>query len=107
LGDQFCATVARGRRDYGHPQQLCAMVRAGFVGQASAILDLLPSPIPVEFESLLLESEPARCLEVIEKLDWGNTLKYFMFQRAIKSWSKSEHVKADLQKQMPPNTGAQ
>src|SRR5262249_10683026 len=43
LGDKFCAAVARGRRDYGHPQQLCALVRSGFVSKEAATWDVTPS----------------------------------------------------------------
>ena len=46
LGDKFAASVARGRREYGHPRQLCALVHAGFVDLDSAAWDTTPSAIP-------------------------------------------------------------
>lgn len=98
LGDRFCATVARGRRDYGHPQQLSAMVYAGFVGAASATWETKPSAIPAASEPLFLEADPERALSAAEKLDWDKGPKYFMFERRIASWSSSEMVKADLKK---------
>ena len=45
-GDWFPATVARGRRDYGHPVQLAAMVFAGFTSHRSATWDIQPLVIP-------------------------------------------------------------
>src|SRR5262245_32853831 len=40
LTDLFAAVVARGRRVYGHPVQLAAMVNAGFVAEKSALADI-------------------------------------------------------------------
>jgi hypothetical protein len=96
LGDQFAAMVARGRRDYGHPKQLCAMVRAGFVSEASATLDMAPRPFPTAAESLLLEAEPKKSVLAIEMLDWTNPPSYHMFARRMASWSKAKDVKNDL-----------
>jgi hypothetical protein len=36
MGDMFIPTIARGRREYGHPAQLKAMVAAGLVDRKSA-----------------------------------------------------------------------
>jgi hypothetical protein len=96
LGDKFCATVARGRRDYGHPQQLCALVHAGFVGKDSATWDVAPVAIPAAVEPLFLEADPEHSLAAAEQLDWANPPKYFMFGRRIKSWSPAKMVRADL-----------
>lgn len=63
LGDLFIPCVARGRREYGHPVQLRAMVRAGLVGRASATWDGKPSPISKEAEKLFLEADEAAALE--------------------------------------------
>jgi hypothetical protein len=98
LGDRFAAMVARGRRDYGHPKQLCAMVRSGFVSEASATLDIAPRPLPPAAESLLLEAEPSKSLLAIEMLDWTNAPGYYMFARKLSSWSKAKDVKNDLKK---------
>jgi hypothetical protein len=98
LGDRFCATVARGRRDYGHPEQLCALVHAGFVGKDSATWAVTPTPIPAAVEPLFLEAEPERALAAAEQLNWDKGPKYFMFERRIKSWSAAAHVKADMKK---------
>ena len=98
LGDRFCATVARGRRDYGHPEQLCALVHAGFVAAASATWETTPTAIPATIEPAFLEADPGRALAAAEQLDWAKEPKYFMFERRIKSWSRSEMVKADLKK---------
>jgi len=43
LGDLFPAIVARGRLAYGHPAQLAAMTKAGFVGAEAASHLLQPS----------------------------------------------------------------
>jgi len=101
LGDKFCAAVARGRRDYGHPVQLCAMVQAGYVCANSATWDVTPVAIPSKVESLFLEADPAQSLTAAERLDWENPPKYFMFSRKIKSWSSAKQVRADLKKFKP------
>jgi hypothetical protein len=103
LGDRFAATVARGRREYGHPQQLCALVHAGFVGKVSAAWDTTPAPIPTAAEPLILEADPAQGLAAVEQFDWSKAPKYFMFARKIKSWSSAKQVKADLKKLDPPH----
>jgi hypothetical protein len=102
LGDRFAAVVARGRRDYAHPRQLCAMVHFGFVGQKSAVDDLTPTAIPAAQEAPFLEAEPERALAAVEQLDWAKPPKYFMFARRIKSWSSAKAVKDDLNKFRPP-----
>jgi len=98
LGDRFPAVVARGRRDYGHPMQLCAMVRAGFVSEASATLDITPRPLLPAADSLLLEAEPIKSLLAVEMLDWTKAPSYYMFARRLSSWSKAKEVKNDLKK---------
>jgi hypothetical protein len=98
LGDRFCATVARGRRDYGHPEQLCALVYSGFVGRDSATWNATPSPIPAAVEPLFLEAEPERALTAVEQLNWDKPPRYYMFARRIKSWSTAAQVKTDLKK---------
>lgn len=96
LGDRFAPTVARGRRDYGHPEQLCALVRAGFTAEASATWDTTPKPIPQKIEKFFLAADPASELEAVEQLEWGAHPRYYMYERKIKSWSSAKNVKDDL-----------
>ena len=96
LGDLFIPCVARGRREYGHPVQLRAMVRAGLVGRASATWDGKPSAISKEAEKLLLEADEAAALKAAEQLKWSSPPQYYMFSRKISGWSKAEEVKADI-----------
>ncbi len=95
LGDRFAATVARGRREYGHPVQLAAFVWSGFVGRRSATWDTKPAPIPAAAEPLLLSADPAQALEAVERLDWPS-LRYYMYRRKIKGWSAAAHVSKDI-----------
>ncbi len=97
LGDLFVSTVARGRRDYGHPKQLCAMIRAGLTSEASALWDTFPLPIPIPTERLLLESRPQDSLAAVKRLTWDDSPRYYMFQRRILSWGPAAAVKKDLQ----------
>jgi hypothetical protein len=96
LGDRFTAAVARGRRDYGHPTQLAAMVHAGFVGPEAATWDVSPTAVPAAAEKLLLAADPVRSLDAVEKLDWSKGPRYYMFARKLESWSQAKAVKADL-----------
>lgn len=95
LGDRFAATVARGRREYGHPIQLAALVWAGFVGRGSATWSTKPYPLPKGVEALFLLGGPARALEAIERLEWPSP-RYYMFRRKLKGWSSAAHVRKDL-----------
>lgn len=97
LGDRFTPTVARGRRDYGHPDQLGALVIAGFTAKASALWDTTPVEIPAAAEKLLLDAEPAKALEAAAKLDWSKPPRYYMYARKVKSWSTTDAVKNDLE----------
>ncbi len=97
LGDKFPAMVIRGRRDYCHPEQLCAMVQAGFVSKKSALLDITPKPIPANIEAILKTAEPAKELEGIEMLEWSEKqFSYYMYSRKIGSWSTLKQVAVDL-----------
>jgi len=98
LGDRFPATVARGRRDYGHPDQLCAMIEAGFVSKEAAFWDIMPKPITPQAEKLLLAADPASEFEGVENLEWGDQPQYYMYPRKIKSWSTAKDVKDDWDK---------
>lgn len=97
LGDRFVAAVARGRRSYGHPAQLCAMVRAGLTGEAAATWNTTPHPIPEAVALKLLEARPSDELEACRLLAWENAEpRYYMYQRKIKDWSLADQVHADL-----------
>ena len=62
LGGRFVPCVTRGRRSYGHPVQLCAMVKSGLTSEASATWDVKPSKIPAPAERKFLEATPRDCL---------------------------------------------
>ena len=96
LGDHFLPTVARGRRDYGHPVQLRAMVQAGLIGRQAALWKGTPNPIPRSSELMLEEADPITSLKAISSLDWTKPPRYYMFERRIASWSKVADVKKDL-----------
>jgi hypothetical protein len=97
LGDGFIPTVARGRREYGHPKQLRAMVAAGLVGRQSALWEGTPTAIAAPDEAVLEEADPAASLKAATSFDWSNPPRYYMFARKIKGWSKVADVKQDLQ----------
>lgn len=86
LGDRFPASVARGRTVYGHPRQLAAMVRAGFVGRASALWSGAPEALPARAATLLDEADPRAALEAAEILAWSNVPKYYMYRRRMGRW---------------------
>ena len=96
LGDLFIPCVARGRREYGHPLQLRAMVRAGLVGRASATWNGKPTAIAKEAELLLQEADEAAALKAVEQLKWSAPPHYYMFARKLSGWSKADEVQADI-----------
>jgi hypothetical protein len=96
LGDRFVAAVARGRRSYEHPKQLCAMVRAGLTSEEAATWNVTPQPIPTDAEGKLLEARPSDALDACATFSWGNQPRYYMFERQIGSWSTARAVRADL-----------
>jgi hypothetical protein len=96
LGDRFVPAVTRGRRKYGHPKQLCAMVRSGLTSEASALWDVTPDRIPDAAERKFLEATPADALAAAATLAWGNPPRYYMFARRIGSWSPAATVRDDL-----------
>ncbi|MGE5193942.1 MAG: hypothetical protein ACM3U2_15720 [Deltaproteobacteria bacterium] len=97
LGDSFPAAVARGRRDYGHPSQLCALVFAGFISSNSALWDTMPRAIAPAHEPLFLRADPVRSLEACETMDWSSAPQYYMFTRRIDRWNKAAEVSRDLE----------
>jgi hypothetical protein len=96
LGDRFVPAVTRGRRSYGHPQQLCAMVRAGLTSEASATWETSPVEIPAGAERKFLEATPGDALAAATTLSWQDPPQYHMFKRRIASWSRAANVRADL-----------
>ena len=96
LGDRFAPTVARGRREFGHPTQLCALVKAGFTTAESATWDTNPKVIPRDAERALLEARPADALSAVAGLDWDAPPTYYMFKRRIARWSPAQAVRDDL-----------
>lgn len=96
LGDLFVPTVARGRRKYGHPEQLCAMMLAGFVGKQSALWGGVPTEIPAKLEDAFKEADPATSLKAAASLDWSQPPRYYMFARKLAEWSSAEDVKRDF-----------
>lgn len=96
LGDLFPATVARGRRSFSHPKQLCAFVRAGLTSKDAALWDTIPREISPAAEQLLLEARPVDALNAIKQLSWADNPCYYMFRRKISDWSPVQAVKDDL-----------
>lgn len=100
-GDRFVPTVARGRRDYGHPVQLAGMVYAGLTSARAATWNVTPAAIPKPIDPLLLEAQPGQALDAIQSLQWGGAPRYYMFARRLKHWSRTRDVQADLKKYLP------
>ena len=91
-GDEYVATVARGRVEYSHPEQLRAMIKSGFISLESAQLNIIPIPIPYSKNLLLQEATPQTSLQAVERLDWSNPPKYYMFPRRIDKWNKDQII---------------
>jgi hypothetical protein len=96
LGDLFIPTVARGRREYGHPAQLRAMVQAGLIGHNSAVWNGTPTPIPTNCDRVFEEADPAASLKAATSFDWSNGPRYYMFARKIAGWNTATDVAHDL-----------
>jgi len=96
LGDHFVPTVARGRRQYGHPKQLWAMVVAGLTSLDAATRVVTPVAIPAVAERRLAEATPAAALDAVEQLSWNSIPSYYMSSRRISSWSSTASVIHDL-----------
>jgi hypothetical protein len=96
LGDLFIPTVARGRKEYGHPAQLRAMIRAGLVDRTSAVWEGTPTAIPSNGEALLEEADPATSLKAAAAFDWSHPPCYHMFPRKIAGWNTAADVKRNL-----------
>ncbi len=98
LGGKFVAAVIRGRDDYYHPIQLCALVKGGFITKEEALWDITPHAIPAGAESSFQEARPADSIKAVATLEWDTSteLRYYMFKRKIGSWNKTEEVAKDL-----------
>jgi hypothetical protein len=95
LGNLFPPTVARGRQDYHHPKQLCALIKGGFTSLDAATWDTTPFEIPSQTEPTLLEARPADSLAAVKLLPWDNPPRYYMFKRKISRWNPADKVKKD------------
>ena len=83
-GDLFGPTVARGRTNYGHPDQLIAMLDAGFADPASARWNTTPQPIERTVELIMHEATPSDALRAVSMLPWSSAQpQYFMYPRRI------------------------
>jgi hypothetical protein len=89
VGDRFVAAVARGRREYGHPKQLAALVKSGFISEEASEWRTQPREIPLEAERLFYEATPRHGLRGAQLLPWDEEgqLRYYMFRRRIDSWN--------------------
>ena len=96
LGDLFIPTVARGRKEYGHPAQLRAMIHTGLVNVESALWESTPVAISPKAEGVLEEADPATSLKAAMSLDWSNPPRYHMFGRKIAGWNTAADVKRIL-----------
>ncbi len=92
LGDRFAPTVARGRREYKHPKQLCALIKAGFTSLDAATWSTTPFEIPPQAELLLLEAKSSSSLAAAKILPWAGPPRYYMFKRRISNWNSAEAV---------------
>ena len=99
LGDVFAAVVARGRREYHHPEQLGAMVVAGLISRESALIDVAPLPLPDSLSEGLSMANPHAALASCTRLDWGDTPRYYMFGRKIESWADGSFISDTLNAQ--------
>jgi hypothetical protein len=86
FGDAFAAIVARGRREYHHPEQLGAMVAAGLISRAAALISVKPTAIPAATAHALCLGDARIALRHCEALDWQRPPRYYMFERKIDSW---------------------
>ena len=96
LGDLFIPTVARGRKEYGHPEQLRAMIASGLVDRKSAVVNITPTAIPPYCEAVFEDADPATSLKAAASLDWSNGPRYYMFTRKIAGWNTAADVERSL-----------
>jgi len=97
FGGRYVAAVARGRREHDHPTQLAALLNAGLLTRDDATWNVSPEPIPQNAQELLYEARQADMLQAVELLPYTpGVQKYFMFQRRIDQWSRTDDVRSDL-----------
>lgn len=97
-GGQYVAAVARGRRGHEHPAQLCGLVKAGFITREDALWDTQPVEIHPDAQNLYYEARPPDYLNATGMLNWpSRRRRYFMFERRIDRWSKTNEVREDLE----------
>lgn len=89
-GGALVSSVARGRKDYHHPEQLSALIHFGIIGEKDVIKDMCPIRIPQELEVILNIANPCVSVKAAKRLKWDySKLSYFMFERRIDRWSKA------------------
>ena len=97
LGDQFPAAVARGRREYGHPQQLSRRrSRRVRRGCAAAGWSATPTAIPAALEPLFLEAEPDQALPPPSSSTGRKCPSISCSAAGSSPGARPESVKADL-----------
>lgn len=98
-GGRLTAIVARGRKQYHHPDQLVAMVRYGLISKEDALVEITPRHIPKKEELIIYTADPRKCVQAVKLLPWDeHDISYFMFSRRIDKWNTTNKVKSDLQK---------
>jgi len=99
LGGRFVSVVARGRTEYDHPAQLAACVKAGFISEDEALVDVTPTMIPVEVEPLIYSASARECVMAAKSLAWSALgLGYYMFTRRIDKWNPIDRVRKQIDK---------
>lgn len=99
-GGKFVSIVARGRKQYHHPEQLIALIKYGLISKEDALYDIIPKPIPKKTELLIYSADPKICVNVVKNLTWDkDKISYYMFKRRIDKWSHANKVKNDLEKE--------
>ncbi len=53
-GSTFLSVIARGRKDYGHPEQLKALIVHGLISKEEVNIDINPKSIPLDIEKTYL-----------------------------------------------------
>jgi hypothetical protein len=92
-GDIFVSTVARGRTIYNHPEQLDALIKAGYTTAKSASVIKMPIQVPSDKQLLFYEARPEKAYESAAGMDWtDDAVRYYMFKRQIGKWDSRLRV---------------